>query len=299
MSETEPTTETKRERPTVSGTDRPRVVVRLRPDEEHYDGDVLVIIANPTSKRDARLSVRPAPPEMKRCKCNGNGWGVVGEPDTMSRRVLRVPELCACIADAVAKSVGRDAKIASWSPPPGNKLLAEWQADLAAQITETGLLLEMLLKEREQQAYEAECEAIRLEEAAATGAPAVAEAARVLGAARDAVAAAKLEEELAEALLRDAKTVLAKARIVMAEAEGALAGAQRAAGPGAKGAEQFRATAATIRRAGPKSASGIRQLRLAGELKWLKREQQRASAIIVMAVTEPTASAAATEESAG
>ena len=254
-------------------------IAPLKPGQESYPGDVLVTLfpAKTKLKYGTRLSVRPQP---EKCICKGRGWGVVEEDDG-SRFKRRVPRLCKCIAAAVTRICGADAVLASWEPPVGDGVMAEWRAELAAQEAAAEATLVAIRAEREKQTAAAEAEAERVEAAATAAEPAAAEAARELGAARNAVAGAVTAEGQAKAILKDAEKTLVRARKELATAEAEHTFAAHAVDR--TGAAQLRATAAILR--GPKSTFADKERRAVAALERVRREIKAAAGRTVAAKT--------------
>jgi len=248
-----------------------QIIVSLKPDAPPFDGDILVVLApsNVKLKYGTRMSVRPQP---EKCVCKGRGWGVVEEDDG-SRFHRRVPGLCKCIAQAVARVCGTGVVIAAWAPPEGDPVLAEWRTELVTREAEAEAALVAIRAEREKVTCEAEAEADKVEAEATAAEPAAADAARELGAARDAVATAVSTVEQARVVLKDAEKMLARARVALARVALATAEAAHVVAAHAvdrTGAAQLRATAAILR--GPKSAWADKERRALAALERVRRE---------------------------
>lgn len=243
-----------------------QIIVGLKPDAPPYPGDILVLLAPSKAKlkHGQRMSVRP---QQDKCICKGHGWGVV-ETDDGSRFHRRAPALCKCIGQAVARICGAEAVIASWAPPANDSLLVEWKMALAGREAEAEAALDAVRADRERETRGAEAEADRIEVLATAAEPAAAEAARVLGVARDAVAGAVTAEGQARAIYEDAQRTLARARGELATAEAAHAVAAHAVN--LTGAARLRATAAILR--GPKSAWADKERRAVAALERVRRE---------------------------
>ncbi len=259
---------------------RPRpeqIIVGLKPNESQFDGDILVILAPSKTKlkHGPRMSVRP---RQEKCACKGRGWGVV-ETDDGSRFHRRVPGLCSCVAQAVARICGADAVIASWAMSADDPVLVAWREELAVrEATAVGALADVQTS-RKALASDAEAEAVKVETAAKAAEPEASEAARVLGEARDAVATAVTAEGQARSILKDAEKTLSRARKELAAAESAHSMAAHKIDR--TGAARLRATAAII--SGPKGEWADRERRAVAAVERVQREVRVVAGLGVVA----------------
>ena len=134
----------------------PSTVLRLRPEEPAWPGDVLITLVGSTD----RVSVRPGP-KCTFCRTDHGpvGWVRVAEDDG-SRFGLRVPNPCACIMDAIKRAGAKTPEVATMTvSDPGIGL---WRRELSANIADTDGLIATLGRERDAKIAELEAEAARL-----------------------------------------------------------------------------------------------------------------------------------------
>jgi hypothetical protein len=265
-----------------------QIIVGLKDGEAPWDGDILVVLAPPASpsktktKHGSRMSVRP---RQEKCACKGRGWGVM-ETDDGSRFKRRVPGLCACISQAVAKICGADSVIASWAMSVDDPVLVAWREELAVREEAAVDALATVQTERRAQVGMAEAEAAKIEAAAKAAEPEASEAAQARSAARDAVAGAVTAEGQARAILKDAEKTLIRARKELAAAE--VAHSMAAHKVDRTGAARLRATAAII--GGGKGEWADRERRAVAAVERVRREVRVAAGLGVRVVgVVPTA----------